>query len=408
MINKPPERASKLRVSAVDAAPKVMAVFLLVLGTSVLMRAQTFTTLYSFTGSKDGAYPYAGVTQDDEGNIYGVAAAGGNLNCHFPGARGCGVVFKIDAAGNETVLYTFSGKDGAYPYGTLVRDKAGNLFGTTEYGGDFQCDKYQGLGCGVVFEIDTAGKETVLHLFSGGRADGCNPYENLIMDQAGNLYGTTPYCGASGHGTVFMLTREGKETLLHNFAGLDGTTPSGLLRAASGNLYGLTNSGGTAGRGVLYELTEEGTLTVLYNFAGGSGGANPVALIMDKVGNFYGTTNQGGSFGGTVWKISKQGTETILHNFGGGESDGCFPQGGIVRDSNGDLYGNAFQCGSSDDGIIWKVSGNGTETVLHDFSVPNGANPSGSLLRDSNGSLYGTSSCADTGTGCYGTVWAYK
>ena len=385
-----------------------MAVLLLALVTPPLMEAQTFTTLYNFTGSTDGAYPYAGVIEDEMGNLYGVAAAGGDLSCHL-GANGCGVVFKIDPTGKETVLHTFSGKDGAYPYGTLLRDKEGNLYGTTEYGGDLNCDKYQGSGCGLAFKVDTRGKETVLHVFRGGRTDGCNPYQNLTTDEAGNLFGTAPYCGASDQGTVFMLTKAGKETILHNFAGPDGAIPSGMLRDASGDFYGLTEGGGTEGRGVLYRLTKDGTLTVLHNFAGDADGSNPVALTMDKLGNFYGTTNQGGSpFGGIAWKVSKQGRETILHDFSGGNGDGCFPQGGVVRDSNGNLYGNTFQCGSSDDGVIWKLSKNGTETVLHDFSVPDGANPSGSLLRDAEGRLYGTSSCADTGTGCYGTVWAYK
>ena len=96
------------------------------------------------------------------------------------------------------------------------------------------------------------------------------------------------------------------------------------------------------------------------------------------------------------------------HDFVGGTGDGCFPQGGVLRDLDGNLYGNTFQCGASNDGIIWEVSKDGTETVLHSFSAPEGANPSGSLLYGANGVLYGTSSCIDTGTTCYGTVWAYK
>jgi uncharacterized repeat protein (TIGR03803 family) len=228
------------------------------------------------------------------------------------------------------------------------------------------------------------------------------------MDEAGNLYGTTPGCGASNGGTVFKLTMKGKETLLHNFAWSEGATPSGMLRDALGNFYGLAQQGGTSGRGVLYKLTNDGRLTVLYNFAAGTAdGCNPVALTMDQLGNFYGTTNQCGSgYMGTAWKISKNGTETILFNFGG--SGGAFPIGGVVLDSQGNLYGGTYQGGSSDAGNIWKVSKNGTETVLHNFSVPDGANPFGSLLRDAKGRLYGTTSCAYTGTGCYGTVWAYK
>ena len=406
MIKKLQEHLSKLRLSAVDATPWVMAVLLLALVPAHLIQAQTFTTLYNFTGSTDGAYPFAGLVQDEMGNLYGVAAEGGNLSCQL-GGNGCGVVFKIDTTGKETVLHSFSGKDGADPYGGLVRDKEGNLYGTTEYGGDLHCDKYQGFGCGVAFKIDTTGKETVLHVFRGGRSDGCEPYQNLIMDEAGNLYGTTPGCGASNGGTVFKLTKKGKETLLHNFAWSDGATPSGMLRDASGNFYGLTEQGGTSGRGVLYKLTKERTLTVLHNFAAGTtDGCNPGALTMDKLGNFYGTTNQCGSaYEGTAWKVSKNGTETILHNFGGG-SDGCFPEGGVVRASNGNLSGSTNSCGTSNYGTLWELSKSGSLTVLHNFSGTDGANPSGSLLRDAKGGLYGTSSCSFTT--CYGTVWAYK
>jgi uncharacterized repeat protein (TIGR03803 family) len=396
-------------IKRVQEPLRLMSVLWLSLATASLMQAQTFTTLYNFTGSTDGGYPYAGLVQDKVGNLYGTAAYGGNLSCQL-GGNGCGVVFKIDTTGKETVLHSFSGVDGADPYGGLVRDKAGNLYGTTEYGGDLNCDKYQGSGCGVVFKIDTTGKETVLHVFRGGRSDGCEPYQNLIMDEAGNLYGTTPGCGASNGGTVFKLTKKGKETLLHNFAWSDGATPSGMLRDASGNFYGLTQQGGTYGRGVLYKLTKEGTLTVLYNFAAGTtDGCNPGALTMDKLGNFYGTTSQCGSaYEGTAWKVSKKGTETILHNFAGGSSDGCFPQGGVVRGSNGDLYGSTYQCGASNYGTLWELSKSGLLTVLQNFSITDGANPSGSLLRDAKGRLYGTTSCAYTGTACYGTVWAYK
>jgi uncharacterized repeat protein (TIGR03803 family) len=410
VINRLQERVSELRLSAVDAAPGAIAVLLLALVTAHLMQAQTFITLYNFTGSTDGAYPYAGVVQDEMGSLYGVAANGGDLDCTFLGEPGCGVVFKLDTTGKETVLYSFSGKDGAYPYGTLVRDKEGNLYGTTEYGGDLRCDKYQGLGCGVAFKLDTTGKETVLHVFKGGPRDGCNPWQSLIMDKAGNLYGTTPGCGASNAGTVFKLSNKGKETLLHNFAWSDGATPSGMLRDAWGNFYGLTEQGGTSGGGVLYKLTKEGKLTVLHNFAAGTAdGCNPGALTRDKLGNFYGTTNQCGSaYEGTAWKVSKKGTETILHNFAGGSSDGCFPQGGVVLGSKGNLSGSTYQCGASNYGTLWELSKSGSLTVLYNFSVTDGANPSGSLLRDAKGRLYGTTSCAYTGTGCYGTVWAYK
>jgi uncharacterized repeat protein (TIGR03803 family) len=172
-------------------------------GTVFKLRARQETVLYSFTGGADGASPQGALVRDAAGNLYGTAGGGNNLCSH--GAQ-CGVVFKLDTSGHETVLYAFKGgTDGADPTDRLVRDAAGNLYGTTYLGGDRPC-------CGTVFKLDTTGTKSVLHSFTG-IPDGKNPMAGLAMDAAGNLYGTTyqgglktcHQTGGNGCGIVFKL-----------------------------------------------------------------------------------------------------------------------------------------------------------------------------------------------------------
>jgi uncharacterized repeat protein (TIGR03803 family) len=194
------------------------------------------TTLYSFTGGADGGTPIAGVIRDSAGNLYGTTA--------FSGVGGSGTVFKLDATGHFTVLYSFTGgTDGGYPAG-LIRDQAGNLYGTTVLGGDLSCGS--GSGCGVIFELDTTGKETVLHGFTGGTDGGYSLFGGgLVFDYAENIYGTTEFGGASGGGTLFKLHATGKFATIYNFTGqADGKTPYGLSRDKLGYLYGTTEYGG--------------------------------------------------------------------------------------------------------------------------------------------------------------------
>jgi uncharacterized repeat protein (TIGR03803 family) len=166
----------------------------------------TLTVLHAFSGLADGGSPLAGLVKDEAGNLYGTNTQGGDFSCQLP--YGCGVVFKIDNTGVFSVLHTFHGTDGASPAASLVRDNAGNLYGTTVTGGDLSCFPY-GYGCGVVFKVDTGGNETVLHSFGG--ADGALPYASLLRDAAGNLYGTTSMGGdlncspPFGCGTVFRI-----------------------------------------------------------------------------------------------------------------------------------------------------------------------------------------------------------
>jgi uncharacterized repeat protein (TIGR03803 family) len=347
------------------------------------------TVLYTFTGGADGGDPNSGLIRDDAGNLYGTTSSGGNP-CE--GMPGCGVVYKIDTAGHETVLYAFSGPDGEIPLG-LIRDSAGNLYGTTVRGG--------AVGYGVVFELDTAGRETILHSFAGG-ADGSFPNAGLVLD-SGYLYGTTSCggtgtgCSGGGAGLIYKLDFKGHETVLFNFTGgSDGCEPlSGVVPDAAGNLYGTTEFGGsaagTAGMGVVYKLNPSGQETVLYTFPGGAHGGYPRAgVIFDSAGNLFGTT--GGSTGaaGVVFMLNASGQQTVLHVFSGG-ADGGDPTSGVIRDAAGNLLGTAGPGNAEDGGVIYEVEPDGQETVLYAFPAEHsGANPQAGLWLDSAGNLYGT------------------
>jgi uncharacterized repeat protein (TIGR03803 family) len=386
---------SKIRLGAASAALTLAVVFVFGLVTVRSAHAQTFTDLYNFTIGHDGGNPYAGLIRDSKGNLYGTT--------YWGGSSGWGTVFKVDKTGKETVLYNFTGRaDGANPAAGVIRDSKGNLYGTTYDGGAFNW--------GVVFKVDTAGTQSVLYSFTGGVGDGCTPDQGLVQDKAGNFYGTTQQCGATGHGVVFQVTPAGTETVLHHFAGgsSDGAYPVGgsLLIDSKINLYGIAEEGGASGEGVVYKLSKSGTLTVLYNFAGGTtDGCFPFgSLAKDKSGNFYGTTQQCGSSGnGVVWKLSK-GTETLLHSFAGGTTDGITPYAGVVLDATGNLYGDTSGGGVSGAGTVYKLSSTGTLTLLHSFAGADGQSPYGGVILDTKGKVYGTSEAGGTGGG--GTVWS--
>jgi uncharacterized repeat protein (TIGR03803 family) len=362
----------------------------LVLAAVVVGQAQTFTVLYTFTGSTDGAGPIAGLIRDAAGNLYGTTQYGGDTSCSVVG---CGVVFKLDTNGNQTVLHSFTGSpDGAYPSAGLIRDAAGNLYGTTQYGG--------ASGNGTVFKLDTSGKETVLYSFAG-LPDGTTPLAGLLRDEAGNLYGTTQQggdssCNVVGCGVVFKLDTSGIETLLHRFTGgADGANPHGnLTRDAAGNLYGTTQYGGASGNGTVFKLDRTGRETVLHSFTRGPDGAGPLAgLTLDATGNVYGNTEYGGAFGyGTVFKLDAGTTHklNVLHSFDGGRNGGT-PAASLIRDVAGNLYGTAVVGGVSDAGVVFKLDTKGRGGVLYSFNGgSDGVRPFGSLIRDAAGNLYGT------------------
>lgn len=356
-------------------------------------QAQTFSVLYNFGGAADGGDPYAGLMRDADGNLYGTVGYGGTAYA--------GGVYKVDASGNETMLYSFTGgADGAYPISTLVRDSAGNLYGTTTQGGS--------AGSGVVFKVDASGNETVLHNFTGG-TDGTDPVGGLVLDAAGSLYGTTGQGGTSNCGVLFKLSPTGKETILHSFTGAanDGKYPSytSVLMDAAGNIYGVTEEGGSSGHGVVYRRSRSGAFTILHSFAGGTtDGCNVLGIpFRDKYGNIYGTTSSCGAYGfGTVWKLASDGKETVLHSFTGATTDAEYPLAGVVADAHGNLYGTTETGGSANLGTAYRVTQKGQFTLLHSFTGSDGEYVYGGLILD-NGTLYGT---AQNGGGIgYGTVW---
>ena len=290
------------------------------------------TVLYSFTGGADSGYPQSNgsLIQDKSGNLFGVAWGGSLVS---------GVVFKLSPHGNLTVLHTF-GSDGDSPLGGLTRKADGNFYGTAYFSAS---------GAGVVFRLTPGGKYKVLYEFTGG-ADGGGPAGDLLLDHDGNLHGSATFGGAFGRGAIFKVTPAGKETVLHSFTGADGYIPVGLLRDASGTFYGMTQLGGEYGVGVAFRLSREGMYKVLHSFGGADDGAYPTAsLIRDSGGNLYGTTLFGGTYGaGNVFELTPAGTETVLYNFTGG-ADGGYPFGGnLVRDASGTLYGTASNGGSFD------------------------------------------------------------
>jgi uncharacterized repeat protein (TIGR03803 family) len=198
---------------------------------------------------------------------------------------------------------------GANPYAPLARAPAGNLHGTTNQGGS--------ADLGVVFLLTPTGTMKVLHSFQGG-TDGANPYAGVALDSAGSLYGTTYGGGAANVGVVYKLDTSGHETLLYSFTGgADGANPySGVVLDSAGNLYGTTYNGGASKAGVVYKVSPAGQETVLYTFTGGTDGGNPYAgVTFDSAGNLYGTAMHGGSAGyyaaGVVYKLDPTGQETV-------------------------------------------------------------------------------------------------
>jgi uncharacterized repeat protein (TIGR03803 family) len=333
------------------------------------------------------------------------------------------------AANTYKVLHWFTGKDGLNPIASLVFDGAGNLYGTTSGGG--------GTGnCGTVFKLAPAGNgkwtRSVLHYFGSTGKYGCQVYAGVILDTAGNLYGTTNQNGAFGGGNVFELSKGGNgqwtETVLHSFSGPDGAQPfAGVVFDAAGNLYGTTGGGGAFGEGTVFELTPgtkgQWSETVLYSFCSASGcsdGSQPLAsVVFDAAGNLYGTTSVGGDNYGTVFELapgmSGQWTETVLHSFN--STDGARPRAGLILDTAGNLYGTTGgedsppSC-SSGCGNVFQLlpgtQGQWTENVLYEFcsvlKCKDGANPTANLTLDAAGNLLGTTTSGGY-CGLCGTVF---
>jgi uncharacterized repeat protein (TIGR03803 family) len=375
----------------------------LLIALSTRASAQKLTVLHTFN-STDGAFPDGGLIQGSDGNLYGTASGGG--------AHGFGTVFKITPSGRFTTIYSFAGGvgDGAYPLYSVIRDSAGNIYGTTQNGGPAD-----NLG-GVVFKITSSGHESILHMFTGG-ADGGNPDGDLIRDSGGNLYGVTVAGGDTtcadeiffvGCGVVFRLDPAGNETVLHTFeGGLDGANPwGGLVMDSAGNLYGTTEFGGRYAAGQIFKINRSGHKTVIHDFDPGlnlDGGSPRTALTFAPGGILYGTTANGGDLStswcstlgcGTLFKVDTHNVVTTIHSFEGPPSDGDTPWGPVARDAAGNLYGVTADGGENfDAGIVYKLDPSGNETILHNFTQgTDGFEPSGRLYVTSSGTVFGTAS----------------
>ena len=361
------------------------------------------SVLYSFKGgTTDGAYSYSTLIQANDGNLYGTTS--------FGGANGAGTVFKITPGGAESVLYSFKGgtTDGGGPLGSLIQASDGDLYGVTATGG--------ANGYGSVFKVTLSGTESILYSFKGGTTDGDPRYggSSLIQASSGNFYGVTYQGGASSDGIVFELTPGGSETVLYSFKGgtTDGSHPSdNVIQASDGNFYGTTSAGGANGDGVVFKITPSGNESVLYAFKGGTtDGAAPYGgLIQATDGNLYGMTLQGGtSNAGVAFKITPSGTESVLYAFKGGTTDGGAPYVNLIQASDGNFYGMTSSDGASGDGVIFKITPSGSETVLYSFlgGATDGATPYGGLIQASDGSLYGVT--YQGGASNYGTVFQFN
>lgn len=341
-------------------------------------QGQTFTLLHTFTGP-DGSFPTAGLVRDSTGNLYGTTFYGG--------ANSLGVVFKLDTSNNETVLHSFAGgSDGANPYGGVIRDSAGNLYGTTTAGGSPTCQ------CGIVFKVSSSGKETVLYRFRGG-TDGAVPWSGLTRDSEGNLYGTTTSGGYSNYGTVFKVNSSGKESVLYRFrGGSDGSAPvAGVIRDSEGNLYGAT--------GALFKIDTSNHFTVLWDI----GTVVQGDLSFCHGSGICGTTYQ--CEGGSVWEFTTSGEFAVLYS-ALDYNAGCEFAGNVVQDKAGNLYSSASGAGVDDSGTLFEVfAGGGGQTIYAFNGYSDGGYPQGDLVLDKQGNLYGTTNSFGNSDCQCGTVY---
>jgi uncharacterized repeat protein (TIGR03803 family) len=365
----------------------------------------------------------------DANSLYGTTLQGG-ADGYEQNGFGYGAIFEITARGNEKVIHSFSGApDGVTPSGTLARDSAGVLYGTTREGGD--CGKFTGE-CGTVFKLESNGKESVLYTFRAGTKDAENPASGVIMDSAGNFYGAAGG-GAYDRGAIFDVNTNGQEKVVYSFGkkSTDGVYPFGpLLLDGAGTLYGVTQEGSGCTDnpgGTVFKIDAAGRETTLYSFCNfaitGSTPSGP--LVRDKAGDLYGLTGQGGDLDcpsgdgsgcGTIFKISSNGEFSVLHAFRGGSNDGAGSGGigqggglGLIQNSAGDLYGITPNGGTNNYGTVFEIMGAHSSgyKVLHIFNGgdKDGANPDAPLLLVS-GSLYGTTSAG--GASGKGTVFQLK
>jgi uncharacterized repeat protein (TIGR03803 family) len=409
--------------------------------------------LYSFQGLPDGSVPTGGAVLDKHGNLYGATTDGGSSSCGGPFQ--CGTVYQVAPPAKkgdswtETIVYVFLGKnhnDGETPAGNVIIDEAGNLYGTTAYGGTGTCILLgENVGCGTVYELSPpsekggAWTETVLYSFPTAK-QGYLPRGNLVFDSAGNLYGATQFGGGYGTtcnslylycGAVFELsppTTEGgkwKEKVLHGFrGGTDGANPNGgFIFDSKGAIYGTTQFGGfeggdcgAGGCGTVFKLAPPTSKSSAWSEElldrfdpGNSGAGEPEAgVTFGKNGDLYGTTFGGGNSGsGTIFELAPGSNdkwkERVLYHFRDGD-DGGHPQSSLVFDSKGNLFGTASGGGAVGNGTIFRLRPTGDSwafATVYQFKLsPDGAYPTGSLIFDRAGNLYGITQYGGSGQMC--------
>jgi uncharacterized repeat protein (TIGR03803 family) len=371
-----------------------------------------YTELDAFTSGSSGANSFGPLIADKSGDLFGTSSAGGNGGCVRYASTGCGTVFELTPPGapdgpwTETILYRFPGGNGpSLPVAGLSMDVAGDLFGMTTDGDVYGCTTSY---CGTAFELTPPAKPghpwkaIILYRFSQG-AGGFNPGSGLILDGAGNLYGTTQTYGPNYHGTVFRLSppadRRGwwTETVLSGFD-RGGLWPIGnVVFDKAGNLYGTTFNGGSQNFGVVFQLTPKAhgywTENVLYEF--GQNACSPKTnLIIDGSGNLYGTAQGCPALSGAVFELTRpkhEGawTESVLAYFRG--TSNYDPTTSLTFDEAGNLYGTTASGGTYGRGSVFQLMRpSWTETVLHSFSWRDGNFPTSGPIFGLGGALYGT------------------
>lgn len=345
-----------------------------------------YSLLYNFgSQSTDPANPTGSLTQGFDGTLYGTSSGGGT--------DAVGTVFKLTAAGQVKVLYSFCSlancADGEQPAGLTLRPN-GHFIGAAQVGG---------TGFGTIFDISPAGALTVLYTFTGG-TDGREPSAPIYAN--GAFYGTAYSAGApSGCGTIYRIVGPGAIQIMHRFNKTTGCYPTGLVLGTDGNFYGTTQEGGTFEDGVVFSMTPAGIVTVLHSFDPNSDGTEPVGtLIQANDGNFYGATKTSGfaTFGPIIFKITSAGTFNIFYQLNG-ESDGDFVQAGLLQATDGNFYGVASQGGACDEcGTLFRVTPGASFSVLNDFTLATGYNPAAAVTQHTDGVLYGNALYGGTGT----------
>ena len=372
--------------------------------------AQTFQVAYTFSGS-DGTFPNGDLIRDSAGNFYGTT--------QFGGASNQGEIFKLSSSGQLTILYSFTGgTDGGIPIGRVLAS-GGSFYGTTASGGDATC------ACGTAYKLDSSGKLTVLHAFTGGTDGSQNqgqPELGLVSIN-GDFYGATSFggvlgCdGSLGCGVIYKVTPTASESVLYRFtAQADGGFPQDLIRDPTGNLYGATGGSFMAGNsGTIFKIDTAGNLTTLYTFPGGANGVSPRwRLARTTSGVFHGVTQFGGntttcplgtSGCGVVFSVDSSGKETVLHIFGNKATDGDEPSGGLVNVA-GSYYGATFYGGTTNStctfgcGVVYRVTDSSQYSVLYRFTgASDGWLPTGGLTSDGKGNLYGAALLGGKGLG---------